>query len=768
MDKAKKKRVKKYITWICIAAAVVLLAMMPLMARSEVEEDGPKASIHSGTVQTGTISMALHGGGTLAAETAEDVKLPTGVKITEFLVKNGDIVKAGTPVAAVDPVSVMTAITEVNETLEYLREEMEDARNETVNGTISATAGGRVKQVFAQSGDRVEDVMLEHGALAVLSLDGLMAVNLQQDMPLTTGDSVCVTLSDGSPLEGRVESNLDGVIIVTVEDKGYTIGENVIVTTADGQRVGSGSLYIHNAWKAAAFSGTVSAVYAKAETKVNAGSTLFTLKDTDFRGELEYLSGLHREYEELLQDLFKMLQEGVIMAPCDGEISGVDTESEYLLSAIDGEKGWFVDLLANETSGEKGWTVLLLSNEEEILCTGKTGCEAQIHDPGCPEICLVGETCQATLNHDPGCIKLCNGTAACPASVHYASCVALCTNNADCTALSHRETCPWHTVTYCAYAGKVFAAGTSNLVLYVDSVTQYEVVAKENGWTLADPNALKTDLMITETVYAVADGSQYAAGDIVLLVSGVGTDGTVLYQDIILYQKGQAPEIPGFGDFPGFGDIPGFGGFGSLGSLSGLFGGMSGMYGGAAPAETEPELFDLEGSVLMTVTPRDTVKLTITLDEQDIAKVFLDQAAEVKVGALRGQTFEARVTKIGLAGYNGGGSSKFTVELTMDMAENMIPGMSANASIPLYTETDVLTIPVAALVEDGADTLVCTALDKETGEPTAPVKVTVGISDGVTAQILSGLENGDPYYYSYYDVLELSADVEAEGFSFGG
>ena len=300
MDKMKKKRMKKIITWIAMASVVALLAAMPLLARKEAEEDGPKATIHSGTVTTGDISLALQGGGTIQAEKAQDVTLAEGVKITGFLVKNGDVVKEGDPLASVDTVSVMTTILEVNETLEYLREELADARNETVDGTISATAGGRVKQVFAQKGDRVEDVMLRHGALAVLSLDGLMAVELPQTLPLTTGDGVVVTLSDGTALEGRVESSLDGVIVVTVEDEGYAIGENVIVTTDGGDLVGSGSLCVHNAWKATGYAGTVATVSAKAESKVNAGATLFTLTDTDFRGDLEYLAGLHREYEELL------------------------------------------------------------------------------------------------------------------------------------------------------------------------------------------------------------------------------------------------------------------------------------------------------------------------------------------------------------------------------------------------------------------------------------------------------------------------------------
>ena len=210
MDKAKKKRIKKYTSWIAMALVVALLAAMPLMARAEVEEDGPVASILSGTVEKGSVSTTLHGGGTLSANDAQDVKLPNHVKITEFLVKNGDVVEEGTPVAVVDKVSVMTAIMEVKETLEYLQEEIGSVRNETVSSTVSATAGGRVKEVYAQVGDSVQDVMLEHGALAVLSLDGLMAVRIQRGMDIATGDTVCVTLADGLEAAARAPQRRHG------------------------------------------------------------------------------------------------------------------------------------------------------------------------------------------------------------------------------------------------------------------------------------------------------------------------------------------------------------------------------------------------------------------------------------------------------------------------------------------------------------------------------------------------------------------------------
>jgi hypothetical protein len=43
MDKNRKKQVKRYIAWGAAAVLVVLLALMPLLASTEVQEEGPQA-----------------------------------------------------------------------------------------------------------------------------------------------------------------------------------------------------------------------------------------------------------------------------------------------------------------------------------------------------------------------------------------------------------------------------------------------------------------------------------------------------------------------------------------------------------------------------------------------------------------------------------------------------------------------------------------------------------------------------------------------------
>ena len=333
MDKTKKKKIKRIIAICCVVAVVVLLAAMPLLAKQDPEEDGPKASILSNTVTSGSIDTELIGGGTLAEDDAITVDLPSAVKLKEFLVANGDAVTEGTAIATVDRVTVMTAISQVQETLEYLSKQIEEANEVDSEETVTALAGGIVKIVYAEEGDSAQSVMLEYGALAVLSLDGLMAVDFETESTLAVGTAVTVTLSDGTAVAGKITKNLAGEMTVTVEDDSYAVGDAVQVTAQDGTAVGSGELYIYSPWNATAYAGTVDSIKVSVGDKLSAGNALMVLSDVGYSATYRQLIGQRQEYEELMQELFKMYQTETITAPCDGVVSGIDKDSSQLLSS---------------------------------------------------------------------------------------------------------------------------------------------------------------------------------------------------------------------------------------------------------------------------------------------------------------------------------------------------------------------------------------------------------------------------------------------------
>jgi hypothetical protein len=140
------------------------------------------------------------------------------------------------------------------------------------------------------------------------------------------------------------------------------------------------------------------------------------------------MSSLHREYEELMQDLFQMYNSGTIDAPCDGTISGIDKDSPHLLAAESGEPVQ-ADLL---TAEEPYWEVVLLSNTITATpCNPNAEAECPEadwtkHDPACPKYCHNNGTCDGIGHHHPGCIQSCTSGTSCGANFHTTACIESC------------------------------------------------------------------------------------------------------------------------------------------------------------------------------------------------------------------------------------------------------------------------------------------------------------------------------------------------------
>lgn len=810
MDKTKKKNVRRYILWGVLAVVVAGLAMLPALARQQDAQDGPVASVLEATVKEGSVQATVRGGGTLEAGDGEDIELPPDVKITEFLVKNGQEVKKGDPVAKIDKVSALTAVTEIRTSMAAVEKQMETFSDEKSASTVTAPAGGRVKAIYANPGDSVAQVLVEHGALALLSLDGRMGVTLTVSSQLIPGDSIPVTLDSGKTVTGRVESNLNGELTVTIADNGYAVGDTV---TLEG--LGSGSLEIHNPWLATAFNGTVSQVNIRLEQTVSSGGSLFTLKDTDYTAQRELLAETHRKYEELLQKLLTWQDTGVITAPCDGLVSGIDTDSTHLLAAEDEE------LTASLLNADGGDFRLVFLSQVTQTCTGDDKCPLKGtdsgHQDGCPKACKHAasegvctasehfadcimactraenpEDCPATGAHHTDCIKACietNQEGKCPATkYHYDGCIEKCTESAvsgecpahihkkgciescisadtpgkctaghhkadciesciisksaddPCPATKHKDGCYFQNATYTGQVFKVVSVGSGVLVGYWDS-TVYDVVKTASGWARKDGQPFSTNNCVqADTISA---SGNYQAGDVLLSVT--------------VHKSGENDSPLGLVKISSGGSqMPGF----DLSGLMGMMGGFS--MGGSTGSSSSTQLYSLDGDVLLTVTPLDTMTVTIAVDEKDIASVKTGMTAQLTMNALPDETFEGQVTRVSQTGSGNGGSSKFDVEITLSRESDMLPGMSTTAQLTLYEKMDVLTLPVAALRDEGGKTLVYTGKDKKTGEPANPVEVTTGLSDGENVEILSGIDSGTTVYYSYYDTVTESDAVETE------
>ena len=369
----RRKVLRTVLITIAVIAAILITTVIVLTRKVEKRFAAAAAEVQSYQVTTGTIHTIVSGTGVLTEEDLEEITVPSGVEITEVVVDAGDTVRKGDLLATVDLATVMTSLTSLQDQMNDLDKDINAAKGDKASTQISAGVSGRVKIIHAEAGDDVSLCMAEHGALAVLSLDGFMAADLETDK-LSKGDLVSVTRDNGTVLEGKVSSAAGGKATVLVTDNGPMYDEEISVSTADGTVIGTAKLYIHNPLGVTGYAGTVSTVTAKENAAVNNSSPLFTLKNTSFSANYDTLLRNRADLEEILLELLTLYRDGALLAPMDGVISTVefDDSAAATYTATSGETNvltLYPDLAMTITIGVDETDILALKEDQEAEIT---------------------------------------------------------------------------------------------------------------------------------------------------------------------------------------------------------------------------------------------------------------------------------------------------------------------------------------------------------------------------------------------------------------
>lgn len=706
----------KWVTLLCVVLAIALIvASLPsgISAATKVN-----SKVLSAVPEENTISTVLSGGGTLSPQEGTAQSLPQALELETYYVKNGQTVSEGDPIAQVDLVAVKAAISELQEVIDTLDAAIASESSKTNDSVIRSGTAGRVKKIYAREGTAAADTVYESGALLLLSLDGLMAVDLEARAEV--GQRVTVTLSDGTALEGTVESVSDGTATVTLSDETAPLDDSVTVTTKDGETLGTGNLYIHSRLRVAGAYGTVSQISVKENQHVSAGSALLTLKDTGHTAEYARLLNRRTELEDQMESLVKLSKDGILHADCGGTVSGVDTEISYTDPAV---------LTQTRSQASPGYTALGgIRTENTDTPQAQPSGEDQSQNPD--------------GNQNPG-----TGSGQNPGEGEYPQ-----------PGTGGSGTDETETATY--ILGQVTDASRLSegvLTYAVQKTIRAEELATQSFADMLDPTVpvqtqeltytKQTVLLSTGGAWIESGFEQISEGDAILI--GVG---------IIVYQK-TGTSVPGGmpsidpSQFPGI--STGIAGSGSaLSGMASMAGGMSGY--GTAARTAAYDSYDTTKKDAAVITADEEMTVQIQVDELDIRTLETEMEATVTLDALPGSSFTGTITAINPYGENSGGNTKYTVTVTLPRDKKMLSGMNASVKITTGVSGTVPTVPAAAVVFDAGKSWLYTGYNEKTDTLTDPVEIQTGLSDGSLVELLSGLSEGSSFYYRYADSIEYS------------
>ena len=141
-------------------------------------------------------------------------------------------------------------------------------------------------------------------------------------------------------------------------------------------------------------------------------------------------------------------------------------------------------------------------------------------------------------------------------------------------------------------------------------------------------------------------------------------------------------------------------------------------------------------SVVTHASPSVMVNLT----EIDVTKVSVGDKATITLDAFPDKTFTGHVSSIDTVGSISSGVTSYPTIIVLDVDNpQILPNMSASATIITDTKTNVLMVPASAVqTADGVSTVRVMKNDTP-----SEITVTTGLASDTQVEILSGLSAGD-------------------------
>lgn len=173
--------------------------------------------------------------------------------------------------------------------------------------------------------------------------------------------------------------------------------------------------------------------------------------------------------------------------------------------------------------------------------------------------------------------------------------------------------------------------------------------------------------------------------------------------------------------------------------MKGVVSAMAMNVGEATSGSTATGAGSSGGSPSITLVDPNNIAVNLQVDESDIARIEIGQAANVTFDALAGRQFPATVLSIAPAGTTSQGVTGFLVVLGLQNARGARAGMTATAEITYAQRDDVLSVPNRAVTRQGRDRFVQVV----TPSGIEQRQVQVGMSNDQVTEVADGLAEGD-------------------------
>lgn len=201
--------------------------------------------------------------------------------------------------------------------------------------------------------------------------------------------------------------------------------------------------------------------------------------------------------------------------------------------------------------------------------------------------------------------------------------------------------------------------------------------------------------------------------------------------------------------------------------ISGSVTGLSLQQGTVLAAKNSSSTTDtsVSSNQVASIVTQANPSVTVNLTEIDVTKVAAGDKATITFDAFPEKTYTGNVLSIDTVGSISSGVTQYPTVITLDITNpQILPNMSASATIITDTKSNVLMVPVSAVTTVDR---VSTIKVMKNGMPTEVV-VTTGLTSDTHIEIISGVSEGDTVVTSTVSSATSSTTQSSPFSPFGG
>lgn len=330
----KKKRSKR--KWIvlliitCISAISVYRIIDKISnITNEVIENMNTGEI----VNYGNIQNIAEGTGKIVYQNKQKFSMPYNCIVDKVYKKPGDFVKQGDLILELSSQELEDEISDLQKQLDELDKEIKNSsRNEP--DYINSILIGKIKFIYANSGDAIQNVMDNYGALMVIAADRKLKTIFESTQALALGENVEVINSNTSA-EGIITSAENGIYTVVYENQDEILFHENVDILYKNNKIGSGIVECNQPYYVTHKYGVIDRVCVNVNDVISNGTRLFEIKDavySDVYGDLLLKRNI---VFNKINELIGYKESLLVYAPFEGVINGKDRCVNEVISAFE-------------------------------------------------------------------------------------------------------------------------------------------------------------------------------------------------------------------------------------------------------------------------------------------------------------------------------------------------------------------------------------------------------------------------------------------------